>query len=64
MAGTDSGDLPFGEWEGCWVSSKVCSSSHSIQPEERVSALLNKMLTNKPFNIVGEGYVFSILHIF
>lgn len=57
IAGTDSGDLPFGEWEGCWVSSKVCSSSHGIQAEERVSSLLNKMLTNKPFNIVGEGIV-------
>ncbi|KAM5584946.1 transcription factor LHW [Rosa sericea] len=57
VAGTESGDSPFGEWEGCWVSSKVCSSSHGIQPEERVSALLNKMLMDKPFTIVGDGIV-------
>ncbi|KAL6205217.1 hypothetical protein ACLB2K_022479 [Fragaria x ananassa] len=55
--GTESGESPFGEWEGCWASSDMCSSSHSIQPEEFVSALLNKMLMNKPFTIMGEGIV-------
>ncbi|XP_050368671.1 transcription factor LHW isoform X2 [Argentina anserina] len=56
-ARTESGESPFGEWEGCWASSNVCSSSHDNQPEEIVSALLNKMLLDKPFTIVGEGIV-------
>ncbi|CAL9000308.1 unnamed protein product [Prunus brigantina] len=57
IAGTERAELPFGEWEGCWVSSEVCSSSNGIQPEERVSSLINRMMMDKPFNIVGEGIV-------
>ncbi|KAM1807325.1 hypothetical protein ACFX11_030358 [Malus domestica] len=56
-AETERAELPFGEWEGCWVSSKVCSSSSGIQQEERVSTLINTMMMDKPFNIVGEGIV-------
>ncbi|KAM2986528.1 hypothetical protein FF2_006798 [Malus domestica] len=57
IAGTERAELPFGEWEGCWVSSEVCSSSNGIQQEERVSSLINTMMIDKPFNIVGEGIV-------
>ncbi|XP_048427212.1 transcription factor LHW [Pyrus x bretschneideri] len=57
IAGTERAELPFGEWEGCWVSSEVCSSSNGFQQEERVSSLINTMMIDKPFNIVGEGMV-------
>ncbi|XWS52797.1 hypothetical protein CRYUN_Cryun11dG0103000 [Craigia yunnanensis] len=55
ITGLQNPELPFGEWEGCWGSET--SSQLGSQLCDKVHLLINNMMMNNRFKIVGQGLV-------
>ncbi|GMJ10662.1 hypothetical protein HRI_004735400 [Hibiscus trionum] len=56
IAGLQNHELSFGEHGGCW-GSETSSQFGSRTWDEKVHLLINKMMINNRFNIVGQGLV-------
>ncbi|KAK4286308.1 hypothetical protein QN277_002879 [Acacia crassicarpa] len=57
IAGTETSNLLFVSGEGFWRSSDSHSSQRGSQEEDRVCALINKMMVNNSVNVMGEGII-------
>ncbi|RVW83555.1 Transcription factor LHW [Vitis vinifera] len=56
-SGMENSEVPFEDWEGCWVSPETRISQLDGQAVESIYFLVNKMMMNNQVNIVGEGIV-------
>ncbi|KAK9279754.1 hypothetical protein L1049_013436 [Liquidambar formosana] len=56
ISGIESSELPFEEWEECWVSPQTRTSQLKGQARDRVHSLVNRMMSNQ-VNVLGEGMV-------
>lgn len=48
--------LVFQDWSACWDSGEVQNSQLLNQAGESLRLLVNKMMMDNQFNLVGEGY--------
>ncbi|CBI24427.3 unnamed protein product, partial [Vitis vinifera] len=56
-SGMENSEVPFEDWEGCWVFPETRISQLDGQAVESIYFLVNKMMMNNQVNIVGEGIV-------
>ncbi|CAN4099018.1 unnamed protein product [Withania somnifera] len=56
-SGVEHPDLAFQDWSACWVSGGVQNSQLLNQAGENLHLLVNKMMMDKQFNLVGEGLI-------
>lgn len=54
--GRQNSEVPFDDWEGCWVSPETRISELDGQAGGSIHFLVKKMMMNNQVNIVGEGY--------
>ena len=63
-SGMENSEVPFEDWEGCWVSPETRISQLDGQAVESIYFLVNKMMMNNQVNIVGEGYEYIYVYIY
>nr|GMD67342.1 transcription factor LHW [Ipomoea batatas] len=56
IPGSQNPELAFQNWSACWASRDACNSQ-LLHTGERVQLLVNKMMIENQFNVVGEGLV-------
>ncbi|KAK6787969.1 hypothetical protein RDI58_016494 [Solanum bulbocastanum] len=56
-SGVDNPELAFQDWSTGWVSGGVQNSQLQNQAGENLHLLVNKMMMDNQFNIVGEGLI-------
>ncbi|KAM3232101.1 hypothetical protein T459_18035 [Capsicum annuum] len=56
-SGVENPELAFQDWSACWVSGGVQNPQLLNQAGENLHFLVNKMMMDNQFNLVGEGLV-------
>ncbi|MCD7446541.1 hypothetical protein HAX54_009224 [Datura stramonium] len=56
-SGVENPELAFQDWSGCWVSGGVQNSQLLNQAGDSLHLLVNKMMMDNQFNLVGEGLI-------
>ncbi|CAN4100791.1 unnamed protein product [Withania somnifera] len=56
-SGVENPELTFQDWSACWVSGGVQNSQLLNQAGENLHLLINKMMMDKQFNLVGKGLI-------
>lgn len=55
-SGIQSSELAFEEWEGRWVTVGAKKSQVGVRAEDKVSSLINKMMSDNRVKVLGQGY--------
>lgn len=56
-SGVENPEIAFQDWSACWVSGGVQNSQLLNQAAENLHLLVNKMMRDNQFNLVGEGLI-------
>ncbi|XP_055829921.1 transcription factor LHW-like [Solanum dulcamara] len=56
-SGVENPELAFRDWSACWVSGWVQNSQLLNQAGEKLHLLVNKMMMDNQFNLVGKGLI-------
>ncbi|KAG5566474.1 hypothetical protein RHGRI_002142 [Rhododendron griersonianum] len=56
-SGIQSSELAFEEWEGRWVTVGAKKSQVGVRAEDKVSSLINKMMSDNRVKVLGQGLV-------